>query len=173
MTHIPASQLALYSRGDLGFWCRHRVERHLAHCENCARVTGDFTRLQQALAASARELPPALNGRAWDRLASEMTANIRLGLSAGECVSVRPVLTRRPVMTFALAGLALLIVVAGLERPKAFDPQPDLRATRHMLTVTDPAGLDVVRTVNTRGDIGTRYVDDTGVTINVVYASGE
>ncbi len=172
-THIPASQLALFSRGDLGFWYRRRVERHLRHCEECSRLTGEFLQLRQSLAQAAERLPVELNGDAWRSLASEMTANIRLGLAAGECVNVRPVLARRPAMAVALAGLALLIVLAGLERPKVSNPQPDLHASERMLTVTPPAGIDVVRTVNTRGDIGTRYVDDTGVTINVVYASVE
>lgn len=173
MTHPPASQLALYSRGDLGFWYRHRVEHHLEHCEECARITGEFIQLQRSLAQVAVQLPPGLNDRAWQSLASEMTANIHLGLAAGECVSVRPVLTRRPAMAFALAGLALLVIVAGFEQPNVANSQLELHASGRMLTVTPPAGLDVVRTVNTRGDIGTRYVDDTGVTINVVYASGE
>src|SRR5262249_30504460 len=50
-------------------------------------------------------------GVEWERLASEMTANIRVGLAAGECVAPRPrkavIWGWRPVAV--MAGLAVLL----------------------------------------------------------------
>jgi hypothetical protein len=43
------------------------------------------------LKQAAAEMPPGVN---WERLAAEMTANIRVGLAAGECVAPR---RRKPV----------------------------------------------------------------------------
>ena len=41
---------------------------------------------RQRLKQAAAEMP---EGADWDRLAAEMTANIRVGLAAGECVAPR------------------------------------------------------------------------------------
>ncbi len=190
--HIPLPQLALHSRGDLPFWASWRVERHLRICEDCARLSSDFVGMQDAVAGSLVELPSELNEAAWNRLAADMTANIHLGLEAGECVSVLQRRVPRPRLAFALAGLALVTLVAGLQ--KSVPPQ---RATGHtsedtsvrtleassngiavhsagrMLSVSAPPGIDVIQTVNTRGDMHSRYTDDTGVTVNAVYADAE
>ena len=50
------------------------------------RVGGGISGRSRSACASAAEMPEGLD---WDRLAAEMTANIRVGLAAGECVAPR------------------------------------------------------------------------------------
>ena len=189
--HVPLPELALYSRGDLSLWARWRVERHVYGCDDCTRAAQEFTRMANRLSHGSTELPPQLSEAAWQALASEMTANIHLGLAAGECVSVRPRLIARPRMAFALAGLAIVAVIAGLQtsprKPSTQHPLEDaglrtleasssgiaVHSAGHILSVSAPPGIEVIQTVNTRGDMHSRYTDDTGVTINAVYADGE
>ncbi len=181
--HVPVSQLALYSRGDLGFWRRRGVERHVVRCEECAGQVREFVQATEILAEAATELPPELSNAAWRFLASEMTANIRLGIAAGECVATRPVMSGRPRLTLALAGMAVVLVLAVLEHPR-LGPAPVAHApgavlepmaadAGRMLSISAPAGQAVIQTVNMRGDMRSRIVDDTGVTIYDVYASAE
>src|SRR4029077_17421787 len=68
----------------------------------------------------ASELPRNIN---WDRMAAEMSANVRVGLEAGECVASR---VRKPAMSTgwrvaaASAGVAFLLVSAWwLNMPRA------------------------------------------------------
>jgi hypothetical protein len=191
--HIPQTQLALYSRGDLGFWRRKLVERHVDRCEECAAAAVEFIQLQQSLRRSAESVP--LEGSAWQSLASEMSANIRLGLSAGECVSLaekpsRTGFANRSRLSLALAGLTVLAVLIAIEHPAIHrDPVPvqadlsnalpTLEASGDEtmvssgdrgLSVPAPAGSNVIRTVSAHGAVRSRYVDDTGVTIVNVYA---
>ena len=108
MRHPNQAALALHAGGDLGAFARWRMERHLAHCERCRGEVAAFQALRTST-ASLDELPEL----PWQTLAAEMRANIRLGLSAGECV--RPAERRltprfgwRPVA--AIAGVAALLV---------------------------------------------------------------
>jgi anti-sigma factor RsiW len=193
--HIPTSRLALYARGDLGFWHREVVERHVNGCEECCRAVQEFVQIQESVLRVADSMPPALDGVAWQALASEMSANIRLGLAAGECVSprepsLRPVFVSRPRLSLALAGLTVLAVLLAMEHPalrrapvqvpvQAGIGLPTLEASGDAvmvrsgdrgLSVAAPAGISVIRTVSSHGAVRSRYVDDTGVTIVNVYA---
>jgi hypothetical protein len=193
-SHIPQTQLALYSRGDLGFWHRKLVERHLDRCEECAGAAIEFIQLQEGMGRSADQMPASLEGSAWQSLASEMSANIRLGLSAGECVSLAEKPSRvafvRPRLSLALAGLTVLAVLIAIEHPAMHhDPVPvpvqaqaglptlEASGDETMVTSGDrglsvpaPVGSNVIRTVSAHGAVRSRYVDDTGVTIVNVYA---
>ena len=186
-SHISTQQLALYSTGDLGWLKRRRVEAHLDQCSECSRMVAEFTSQQEDLNGLGGQLPAGMTEAMWKSLASEMTANIRLGLAAGECISQRPVFTTRPRLALTLAGLAVVVLVAGLQRPKPELSEPvvtasaprllesskdgvELRSGNRVLRVSTPEDLDVIRTVSTRGEIRSRYVDDSGVTIVNVYA---
>ncbi len=192
--HVPETQLALYSRGDLGFWNRFRVRRHLQECDACAEIVSDYSGMEEQFSDMSGLLPPVLNEAAWQRLSAEMTANIRLGMAAGECVSEKRRMPVRPRLAAAFAGCAALAAVVMLEYPRivpdysrAAKPISGMRTLEadargiavsgdgRMLSVPSPAGrsADVIRTVNTRGDMRSRYVDDTGVTIVDVYADAE
>jgi anti-sigma factor RsiW len=106
--HIPETGLALYVSGDLSLWHRAMVRVHLNGCERCRKLVESY----RSDRASVRELVGGMPGDVdWDRLAAEMTANIRVGLAAGECVAPRParavVWGWRPVAV--MAGLVVLL----------------------------------------------------------------
>lgn len=106
--HFSETDLALFVSGDLSLWRGAVVRFHIAGCERCRRVTQEFRADRERLRRIASELPASLD---WDRLAAEMTANIHLGLSAGECVAPRrrksPVMSWRPAAIMAGAALML------------------------------------------------------------------
>jgi hypothetical protein len=86
--HPAATQLALFSGGDLGSWERWSVGRHVAHCPQCrheVQALRDAAGHLRQLSGDSPDLPSALN---WDRLAEEMTGNIRVGLAAGEAIAL-------------------------------------------------------------------------------------
>ena len=192
MKHPVESDLALYAGGDLGFFQRLRVSRHLRNCSGCRRSADAFTQSRASLRAHCAELPSGLE---WDRLAAEMTANIRVGLAAGECVAAPPVprrqLSWRPAL--AVAGFTVLVMSGwwlnvpgeqreslsrGLERIWKRDARipPDssvyLEANRagiqfrengSALTLMHPSGGPAVISVSMQGSMRARYIDsDTG-----------
>jgi hypothetical protein len=83
MKHPAIVDLALYAGGDLPFWKRLWLGRHVESCPVCRAEVGAFREAQLELQFAAEDLPASLN---WNRLAAEMKANIRVGLAAGECV---------------------------------------------------------------------------------------
>jgi anti-sigma factor RsiW len=91
--HVIDTDLALYSSGDLPVWRRAQVWLHVSACERCRLRIEAFRADRSRRRANADQLPEGLD---WDRMAAEMTANIHLGLAAGECVSPR---TRRGSQT--------------------------------------------------------------------------
>ncbi len=106
MRHPNEVQLALLAGGDLGFWQRWRVGRHTAKCSHCASEVAALRSVREQVPLAAPDLPKDLN---WNRLAEEMTGNIRVGLAAGEAIARfdRP-LPGRPVR----AGWNLAAVLA-------------------------------------------------------------
>src|SRR5260370_25481257 len=123
MKHPNEANLALFAGRDVNFVSGWRIGRHVSRCEQCRGTVDAFVSLRSETAGLA-ELPP---GIAWNRLALEMKANIRLGLAAGECVS-------GPATVGDLAGVSglhtlmayaalILLVVAGvlLQRPVPFE----------------------------------------------------
>jgi hypothetical protein len=120
MTHPLQSDLALYSTGDLPPWRRPLLHMHLAGCDACRSWVAAFDSDRESIRRLAMEIPQGVN---WDRLAAEMSANVRLGLEAGECVASR---VRKPTMATgwrvaaASAGVAVLLVSAWwLNMPRA------------------------------------------------------
>jgi hypothetical protein len=85
--HAVDADLALYAAGDLPVYRRAPVWLHARACEACQARIRTFQADRKELLSAAGELPPDVS---WDRLAAEMTANIHLGLSAGECVAPHP-----------------------------------------------------------------------------------
>jgi hypothetical protein len=117
--HPADTDLALYSAGDLSRWRRPVFRLHVSRCEQCSTRVNAFRMDRQRIRDFADEMPPGLN---WERLATEMTANIRVGLAAGECVAPR---VRRPglsagwrIATAAVAFSALLIGAWWLNVPE-------------------------------------------------------
>jgi len=109
--HIPETTLALYVPGDLPLWRRALVRLHVARCAWCRQMVDVYRSDRARLREIAAEMPESVN---WNKLAAEMTANIHVGLAAGECVAPR----RRKQVSVgwrpaaAMAGLAAVLVCA-------------------------------------------------------------
>jgi hypothetical protein len=120
MTHPLQTDLALYSTGDLPLWRRQLVRLHLSGCDGCRSWVAAFDSDRESIRRLAMELPQGVN---WDRLAAEMSANVRVGLEAGECVASRvrkPALATGWRVAAASAGVAILLVSAWwLNMPRA------------------------------------------------------
>lgn len=185
MRHPRESVLALYAGQDLGWFQSRRTERHLARCLECRLQVRAFASASEEL-ASLNELPAI----AWNRLASEMKANIRLGLAAGECVraeSTPPLAWMTNVRALAAAVSVMVLVAVGLflERPAPSVPQiakdnAVLRATAdgielnqggQTLSLLHLRSENVTYAAGAQGSMRAGYVDaDTGnYTINKLY----
>ena len=110
MKHPSEIQLALFAGGDLaGYWERWRVVRHIAQCPDCqAEVNGLRDASEQVRNVSA-ELPKDVN---WNRLAAEITGNIRVGLAAGEAIARFDKPAARPLRLGWNAALVLSCATA-------------------------------------------------------------
>ncbi len=120
MTHPAQTDLALYATRDLPLWRRPLMRLHLAGCASCRSWVAAFDSDRESIRRLATEMPAGVN---WDRMAAEMSANVRVGLEAGECVATR---VRRPALgtgwrvAAASAGIAVLLVSAWwLNMPRA------------------------------------------------------
>jgi hypothetical protein len=82
--HPFETDLALYAGRDLTGWKRFSTAWHVRNCTDCRASVESFRDVQQQFAATADEFPDDVN---WDKLSAEMTANIHLGIAAGECVA--------------------------------------------------------------------------------------
>jgi hypothetical protein len=120
MTHPPPSDLALFATGDLPLWRRPLVRLHLTGCDDCRGWVAAFESDRESIRRLAAEMPQGVN---WDRMAAEMSANVRLGLEAGECVASRvrkPALATGWRVAAASAGVAVLLLSAWwLNMPRA------------------------------------------------------
>lgn len=110
MRHPDERKLALYAGGDTGLFERLSIGRHVARCESCRARVEAYRVDRRLLRETVSDLPAGLD---WNRLAAEMTANIRVGFEAGECVG-EPA-PRRPATiawrpAFAASALALVLL---------------------------------------------------------------
>lgn len=191
MRHPNEATLALHAGGDLGAIARWKVERHLAQCESCRQELAAFHATRE-IVTDLGELPDL----PWNSLAAEMKANIRLGLSAGECVRTGPAPLRdhpwfQGMRTAVAFASVLILVVTGLflERPQ---PHPASQAkgntgagmvmgsTANGIQMTD--GGQSLSLMNSGAEnviysvdgpsVGARYIDpNTGaITVNTLYA---
>jgi hypothetical protein len=180
--HPSEGNLALLAGGELSPWRQWSVARHVAACEQCQREVAEFSGLREEVhtMAAAPEV-------SWYSLATEMRANIRLGLEAGECVTERSagrgVLSLRAMV--ACGSLAMLLVVGFLieqPTPRAREPKSAeavLETSGSGIQVTEGSQSMMLLNTSSRdvqyqaggSAMGARYVNsDTGqVTINNVY----
>jgi hypothetical protein len=110
--HILETDLALFASGDIPMWRQPLVRLHFAGCGPCQARIAAYREDQETIRRIAAEMPM---GVSWDRLAAEMTANIRVGLAAGECVAPRRQRRTFPAgwrMAAAMAGFSALLVSA-------------------------------------------------------------
>lgn len=142
--HMAETDLALYASGDLPVWRRLAAGLHVRGCEECRGLLETFRTDRQRMRQSADRLPEEID---WDGLSAEMTANIHVGLAAGECVTPRArkaaALTWwRPVA--AAAGVVVLIGGAWWLNVPRSDTETIARALQSMFTgqrstLTQPA----------------------------------
>jgi hypothetical protein len=92
----------------------------MSGCGSCRNWVEAFAADREAVRGLAAEIPAGVN---WDRLAAEMSANVRVGLEAGECVAQR---VRKPALpagwrvAAAVAGVSALLISAWwLNMPRA------------------------------------------------------
>ena len=183
MKHPSQEVLALHAGGDLGWLERWKTARHLSGCDVCRDDVSAYSEV--------REVLPELNQMPeipWNRLAAEMRANIRLGLSAGECVrATDPPFRESPLFNGARAAVAfasvcaLLVTGVVLERPapvfasetmvQATDNGIQRRSGDRAFGLMHSGARNVTYTVGAQGTLGARYVDpETGaMTMTKVY----
>jgi hypothetical protein len=135
--HVMETDLALYAAGDLPFWRGAVVKFHVRGCAECRALVEALRVDRQELRRSANEMPAGISKDFdWDQLAAEMTANIRVGLAAGECVTPRErkiaSVSWRP-MAIA-AGLVVMLAGAWWLNVPRTDTETIGRALRNMAT---------------------------------------
>jgi hypothetical protein len=180
LQHPSSTDLAMLAGGDCGFARALLLNRHVRRCPDCSAEVTEFSALR---AETADSLPAGLD---WEDLAGEMRANIRVGLEAGACVR-QPVAARRSWNPRLAIACASLVALAGTgiffsrhqHRFEAHSATPilqstaqgvEVRAGSNSLELLNRKASIADQTVGAQGQIGVRYVDDTGaVTINNVY----
>lgn len=181
MKHPSAEQLALFAGGDLPLFEGLAVRWHLRTCAACRFEVQEFRSASDE--ARAEFEPPA--SLAWESLAAEMKANIRVGLAAGECVSPARSHARlgwRPAAGVA-AVTAVLMLAYWLNVPawQTHKPSPtavvtstadiELNAGAGRIELLHPSTSTPVVYVSAPDSLRARSVDpDTGqITITNVY----
>ena len=188
--HPDLADLALFAGRDLSFWKQWQVGRHVSQCPVCSAEVASFRRL--ATEPIAGEMLPDV---AWEPLASEMRANIRLGLEASEAIAAyrrpspseerwlnwRAAVMVASLMVVVSTGWWFAVSVKKLQQPVAVAAQPVVvEATDSGVEISDgqltlelrtPASRASFVSVTTRGAAETRYTDaETGqITVNHVY----
>jgi hypothetical protein len=191
MTGHPSEvELALLAGGDCGWIERVRLNHHVSHCDDCQDSVASFADIRSSLHEMA--LPAvAVDDSDWERLATDMRANIRLGLAAGECVAAVPAEPAgRPWFPRFAYGAAGVIVLLGAGMfLRGLLPHTDLPVARAAVVESTAKGIQVRtsagtmtllnqsdtepdQTITSQGAVRARYVDgNTGtVTITSVYA---
>lgn len=195
MKHPSIGNLALYAGGELAWWSRLPIHRHISGCAQCQAEIAEFREAAEAVRAETAEMPAGVQ---WDRLAAEMRANVRVGLAASEAISAYSV--RGPGgprhgmswRTAALAASVALLVMAGywFSAVRKSEEMAAMRGPDPIVVEVSERGVGIsdgrkgmelrgpqsnrraaVMTVSTEGSAGAQYVDEeTGqITVNHVY----
>jgi hypothetical protein len=114
--HPSEVQLALLAGGDLGFWQRRQTEGHISGCSRCRTELEALRAGRDAFQAAVSAMPSGVD---WPVMAEEMTANIHVGLAAGECIagfekSAKPVKPRLVWNAALVLACATMVVVCAL-----------------------------------------------------------
>jgi len=188
MTHPPETDLALYAAGDLAWFRQWRTDRHVRGCNACQQVASEYSELCGEMKNMHNRAQPGN----WARLSSEIKANVRLGLAAGECVVSRS--SPRPVVSGSrlVAAGALLTVLFAIG---AFVSRPDLHAgfgqrasgtileaagnsiqvsgTQQTLRIRNRAQHNVIYSVGAQGELRARSLDPETGNVSIIHVYGE
>lgn len=129
--HAHEAELALLAGGDLGFWRRMRVAAHVRGCAQCRGIVTRFADAREQARNATSELPPGLN---WNELAREMSANIRVGLEAGECIEHLHHASRRRMLSWNLTTVLATTALVGICALWLRLPAPQAEHLRAALT---------------------------------------
>jgi anti-sigma factor RsiW len=194
--HPGEDTLALYAGGDLDWIERVRVALHVRGCNPCRQHVANYQEIRAGLkSVSGRHSDPLSD---WDRLSEEMAANIRLGISAAECVGPAPRESRRfssffwrpPVMAagaFALLTGAFLLNMPldRIARIWQLKDQTGLvlestaagiemrRDGRPVITVRHPDRKAHDVAANLDGSMSAGYVDDETGQVTIINVAGQ
>lgn len=195
MKHPSIENLALYAGGELSWWTRLSMRRHVTSCAQCQQEVALFCEAAEAVRQETSEMPAGVQ---WDRLAAEMRANVRVGLAASDAISAySPSGASGPAYVFSwrmaalTAGLvALLSVGYWLSALKKSEEMAAMRGPDPIVVEASERGVGMsdgnkgmelrgpkanyraaVVTVSTEGSAAAQYVDEeTGqITVNHVY----
>ena len=195
MKHPSIEKLALYEGGELSWWDRINLRRHVSRCAQCQAEVALFRNAAVAAREENEEMPAGVQ---WDRLAAEMRANIHVGIAASDAISsyskpveagpVQGLSWRMAVLT---SGVVLMVTVGyWLNAAKKSEQIAAMRPPDPVVAEASERGVGMsdgskelvlqgpkanvraaIMTVSTVGSAGARYVDeDTGqITVNNVY----
>lgn len=195
MKHPSIQNLALYAGGELPWWTRFTMQRHVRGCAQCQQEVAFFGDVKVEARAEADVMPPGVQ---WDRLAAEMRANVRLGLEASDAIRAYETSfesAQGPAISWRMAALATAFVVLlsigyWLNAAKKSEQLAAMRAPEPFVVEASERGVGMsdgnkgmelqgpranhraaVVTVSTEGSAGAQYVDEeTGqITVNNVY----
>jgi len=193
--HPSIQSLALYSGGELPFWTKWTMQRHVRGCAQCQHEVALFRESTESVLAETDEMPAGVQ---WERLAGEMRANIRLGIEASDAISAYgPIVESGPSqgMSWRMAALAtgfvlLLSIGYWLNAAKKSEHLAAMRGPEPVIVEASEQGVGMSDgtkglvlqgpktnhraafvTVSTVGSAGVQYVDEeTGqITVNHVY----
>jgi hypothetical protein len=142
--HPPEIDVALYATGDLALVTKVRTAVHVHRCGECSSRIATYRADRKAVNTSALSMPSNVD---WDRLAEEMTGNIRVGLAAGECVAPAPARARGFLVNkpwqqgLVYAGLTVLMMGAWWLNMPGSEPGAMRRIGRALWTGTPVAML--------------------------------
>lgn len=113
MKHPAPTQIALFAGGDLPRWERWRIARHIAGCSECRHEVETLRDADVQLRELTNEMADLPNSLNWNRLAQEMTGNIRVGLAAGEAIALfdKPLRTKHRLGWVPISWHAALLVL--------------------------------------------------------------
>lgn len=195
MKHPSIKDLALHAGGELAWWPRLTLRRHVSGCAQCQQEIALFREAAVAVREETGEMP---EGVQWDRLSAEMRANVRLGMDASDAISAYGTASERgPAqgMSWRMAALAtgfvaLLSIGYWLSAAKNNEQMAAMRGPDPIVVEASERGVGMsdgkkgmelqgpkanlraaVVTVSTMGSAGAQYVDEeTGqITVNHVY----
>jgi anti-sigma factor RsiW len=111
MKHLTEVRIALLAGGELGRCERWMAERHIARCSRCRSELASLRQVSNELRDLGSQIPELPSGLGWNRLAQEITGNIRVGLAAGEAIAL---FDKAPPSKPRLGWNAALVTVAAM-----------------------------------------------------------
>jgi hypothetical protein len=140
VTHPLESMLALHAGKELGPWAHFRIARHVRRCGRCSQQVEEFRGAREFLRTRQDEMPV---GSDWGALASEMKANIRLGLAAGQIVDAPA--HERVHVRWRTPALALPVLLLAIVCWVFQSVHPPLVPTQTASSVAEPPGGAVLQ----------------------------